>query len=890
MDHITSLKSICRVCGQKIVLKPGYINAKSVMDYSGILFASYNIDVEYEDIYVYPKFLCSNCRRKLEKLKFYVDAVPQKAAVFLPHTDSCSLCKKVPKGQLRLVHLDKIFKSFNYVLYQGEMLSHKRLYLKQSTTNDFKTFCEKSILINLDDTWVLKILNRNLAEDHPVFKNMPKIISNDNIETVLSKIESLFVCTAIPDFKDVIDKRLGIVSRLTSINNEVIGTCEDETGIECRKDNFVKVRHKDCPLLSETDQCLSCNNYGNTLKKARSRLETSESQNISADSRVNYRYVSNEDIVTRMTNIQKERRSAMEKVAKLSRKLQIVFEKENVAVNSKTNDLLEEIMLRSDQPFDPETAQGLLWEQQKHLSKLKTSKGMRWHPLIIRWCLSIFFTSPAAYRQISNKSLGFLHLPHINTLKKYAKFTTAKAAFNIDIVSRLIEESKISEAEEYEKEVCICFDEMQIKSDLVYQKSSGKLIGFTAMGELNDEFQELNSYLESENDQFEVNRPVSNHVLVLLVRGIFTSLTYPLAYFGSSGATASQLYPCLIEATRILEGIGFKVRAFIADGATPNRKCFDIMVSTDFYKTINPFDHTRYIYFFSDVPHLLKTTRNCLENSGWNSKTRNMHFEKQDISWRHIVDLYEWDLGTTRAAFGLRRLVKYQEDYVKLTPRARMKVKPAAVVLSNSTASALTEQNRYDTKSTIKFCRMFDRVFDCLNVSHLYQHNKGKDDLRPYTSSEDSRFKFLTDDFLKGYLERWEEEANDTPRMTKEEKNKLLLSKQTRHGWRMTVTSFVELSKLLLEEYRDKKLFLLSEHFTQDPLEEHFSRQRRRGGCNENPTLQQFGDQEVSLNVMRSEMIRDLRGNVSKRQGKPLDVHDNRKLPVKRPYKTDKLI
>jgi hypothetical protein len=35
-------------------------------------------------------------------------------------------------------------------------------------------------------------------------------------------------------------------------------------------------------------------------------------------------------------------------------------------------------------------------------------------------------------------------------------------------------------------------------------------------------------------------------------------------------------------------------------------------------------------------------------------------------------------------------------------------------------------------------------------------------------------------------LDRWEAAANATARMTQEEKNRLLLSKQTVHGWRMT--------------------------------------------------------------------------------------------------------
>ena len=78
--------------------------------------------------------------------------------------------------------------------------------------------------------------------------------------------------------------------------------------------------------------------------------------------------------------------------------------------------------------------------------------------------------------------------------------------------------------------------------------------------------------------------------------------------------------------------------------------------------------------------------------------------------------------------------------------------------------------------------------------------------------------------------------------------------------------------------------FLLSEKFTQDPLEEHFAKQRRRGECNENPDLYQFGKQEIFLNVMNSSLLTDLRGNSSTRINitPAVDARDTRQLPKKR--------
>ena len=45
------------------------------------------------------------------------------------------------------------------------------------------------------------------------------------------------------------------------------------------------------------------------------------------------------------------------------------------------------------------------------------------------------------------------------------------------------------------------------------------------------------------------------------------------------------------------------------------------------------------------------------------------------------------------------------------------------------------------TKETERFCRMFDRFFDCLNTRNLTESmKKRKPDLRAYFSEKDSRF------------------------------------------------------------------------------------------------------------------------------------------------------
>ena len=59
--------------------------------------------------------------------------------------------------------------------------------------------------------------------------------------------------------------------------------------------------------------------------------------------------------------------------------------------------------------------------------------------------------------------------------------------------------------------------------------------------------------------------------------------------------------------------------------------------------------------------------------------------------------------------------------------------------------------------------------------------------------------------------------------------------------------------------------YVLSERLCQDPLEAFFSKQRAAGGRSDNPTVQQFCKNTVSLRVQGSAALEPLRGNCGKR-------------------------
>ena len=94
-----------------------------------------------------------------------------------------------------------------------------------------------------------------------------------------------------------------------------------------------------------------------------------------------------------------------------------------------------------------------------------------------------------------------------------------------------------------------------------------------------------------------------------------------------------------------------------------------------------------------------------------------------------------------------------------------------------------------------------------------------------------------------------------------EQQNRMCLSKETLEGLRITVKSLVELPVGPLLLGQPGVQFLLSEKFSQDPLEEYFAKQRRCGGSNDNPTYGQFMCNDLALMVAGSTAVSSTRGN-----------------------------
>lgn len=300
-------------------------------------------------------------------------------------------------------------------------------------------------------------------------------------------------------------------------------------------------------------------------------------------------------------------------------------EKNSEEIDEELNQDMVQILNRNSDKIQKRYPEGsfarLFWEEQQKASSGKKGRQNRWHPLMLKWCLNLQLLSGVSYHTL--RTSGFIVLPSERTLRDFTHFYKCGVGFSEELNSQLRRQSRIDTLPESRRYISLIIDEMKIKEDLVYDKNTGQIVGFTQLGEMNDTLAQVESKGCTDDESVE-HPPIADHMMVLFIRGLFFKFNFPYAHFPTrKGIVGKMLFPIVWEAIRQLEAIGFKVISVTADGASPNRKFFKMngIGNGLTYKTHNPYadpDENRSLYFISDVPHLIKTTRNCWSHSGLN--------------------------------------------------------------------------------------------------------------------------------------------------------------------------------------------------------------------------------------------------------------------------------
>lgn len=91
-------------------------------------------------------------------------------------------------------------------------------------------------------------------------------------------------------------------------------------------------------------------------------------------------------------------------------------------------------------------------------ARVKDSRQMCWHPLIIHWCLNLKLISSAAYH--ATRSAGFIKLPSERTLCDYTRVV------QLEVNQQLQKEARVSDLPENRRFCALLWDEIWFMTSL----------------------------------------------------------------------------------------------------------------------------------------------------------------------------------------------------------------------------------------------------------------------------------------------------------------------------------------------------------------------------------------------------------------------------------------
>lgn len=487
-----------------------------------------------------------------------------------------------------------------------------------------------TLVVKGDTSWTLNAHGKCLSPSTcSAISHFSRFVTPENVNDILQRLDKLMVCPGHPEerFVQMLKEKKTFKDGRTSA---VIDDCAD---VMLNGETYpCTVRTSTCEMLIPTGKCSKCVSYRASLRTMYTRWQksvaSSPTRHTCSTSHTNFRYLSTPLKKKRMDSLRVRVTSAERKLDNLRKKIDASTKSKGVTVDDDLHQDLSKIVEEQTPSIHEQFPEGsfkrLFWEQQRQ-ALISSSRQMRWHPTMIKWCLNIKLHSTAAYEAI--RESGFISLPSTRTLRDYTHHIKSGTGFLPEVTEQLIKEAKIGSLKPHEKHVALCFDEVRIKDNLVYDKHGLQVIGYVDIGDINNELLKFEQTCKDEDGETPGSPlPVAKHMLVFMVRGLFIDLKFPFAQFATRTVTSDQLFPLAWEAVQKLEAADFKVTAFVCDGASQNRKFFRMHSNNStetVYETSNPYaSESRSIYFFSDAPHLIKTVRNCWANSFSHSSTR----------------------------------------------------------------------------------------------------------------------------------------------------------------------------------------------------------------------------------------------------------------------------
>lgn len=444
-------------------------------------------------------------------------------------------------------------------------------------------------------------------------------------------------------------------------------------------------------------------------------------------------------------------------------------------------------------------------EGDKSSAKLSRDK---YSPALRMFALTLQFYSTKAYNYV--RETFECALPHPSTITKWYSSINGEPGFTGEAMNAI--RAKANEAKTNNKQLLcnLVVDEMAIRKHLEWD---GK---------------KFRGYVDIGNEMDDDSNAVASEALVFMLVSLDSHWKVPCGYFLINGLSGKERANIVKLCLTKLHETGVHVTSLTCDGLRCNFTMFkDLGASVEEASAMSTsFPHPvtqDKVYCFLDACHMVKLVRNALSALGCLRDASGA-----SVSWHYIVQLQE-----LQEKEGLHAATKLRAAHIQWQ-KQKMKVNLAVQTLSASVADAIDfcredlELPQFkNSEGTVKFIRMFDKLFDFLNSRNPVA--KGfKAPLRPSNKGTWMNFFEEAKQYIRGLTDGSGVPIFRTPRKT------------PFLGFLVTIESVIGLASALLLSDNSPLCYFLTYKLSQDHIELFFAAVRSKGGWNNNPTVSQF--------------------------------------------------
>ena len=418
------------------------------------------------------------------------------------------------------------------------------------------------VVINEDCTWSAHVSDKAVHDQ--LKEQYPSTITSASLQDLVATINEYHVCPGNPDshFVSMLVQRKG---RITSNDGRITAILDNDGVIVNKQFHDKTVRASSCQKITKGSRCCDCETYRNTLRSLYSKLLKSKSMSKATNttSHTNDRYLSTPERRKKVSKLHKEKRDLQRQVNVLKRMIDKLTQKNGVNLDDALSSDLQEVMDNSTdailQKYPPNSFHRIFWGQHSKAIRQNDARQIRWHPAMIKWCLSLKLQSSSCYNAL--RSSGVIKLPSDRTLRDYTNWTKATTGLNTDVDKQLLTEAKIhsSETPSYHQYVALVFDECKVKEDLIYNKHTGELIGYSNITDINTHLRAVEQSCKGSEAPV---HELATHMLTFFCAGLIFVIDVPLCSIFCKRCywkrTVYYFLDCCTEAgTAWVQGVGW---------------------------------------------------------------------------------------------------------------------------------------------------------------------------------------------------------------------------------------------------------------------------------------------------------------------------------------------